>query len=60
MPGLLWAANFFPKELVRHWHSLSGAMLEPPSLEVQKHVNLGMGVSGERGVDDLRGLFQPC
>lgn len=36
VPGLSWAANFFLKEVVRHWHSLSSAVLESPFLEVFK------------------------
>lgn len=47
MPRQSWAANFFPKEVVRRWHSLSSTVVESPSLKVfKKHMNVASGDGG--------------
>lgn len=47
VPGLSWAANVFPKEVVGHWHSLFSAVVESPSLEMlKKHMDVALGDGG--------------
>lgn len=60
VPGLSWAANFFPKEVVGHWHSLSSAVVESPSLEMlKKHMDGGWGLMVNMELMILEGFSTP-